>query len=185
LTLRDLQQAVAALRRGDIVAYPTESCYGLGCDPRRHEAVRRLLALKGRPWDKGFILISDHISRLFPYIGTPSAELADRVLSTWPGPVTWLVPARPLVSRWLRGNHAQLAVRVTAHPGAAALCRHARMALVSTSANRAGRPPARSAAAVRREFGNRIDYVLEGNLGALARPTEIRDGVTGEIIRAG
>jgi L-threonylcarbamoyladenylate synthase len=185
LKIQDLRQAAAVLRRGGVVAYPTESCYGLGCDPNRHEAVRRLLHLKGRPWQKGLILISDHVQRLYPYIGTPPGEITQRVLPTWPGPVTWLIPARPSVSRWLRGSHPQLAVRVTAHPGAAALCRHAGMPLVSTSANRSGRPPARSAGAVRREFGNRIDYVLEGTVGALARPTEIRNGVTGEIVRPG
>lgn len=181
----ELEQAARVLRRGGIVAYPTESCYGLGCDPRRHAAVRRLLHLKQRRCDKGLILIADRIERLSPYLQPLSREILAKVSTTWPGPSTWLLPVRKPVSRWLRGDHPTLAVRVTAHPGAAALCRYTRGAIVSTSANRGGRPPARSAAAVIHEFGNRIDYVLPGNLGRLKRPTEIRDAQTDAVIRPG
>jgi L-threonylcarbamoyladenylate synthase len=181
----DLERAAAVLRAGGIVAYPTEACYGLGCDPRRHDAVRRLLRIKRRPWDMGLILIADDLARLRPYLAPLSDDLRRRVSATWPGPVTWVLPARPSTSRWLRGRHDGLAVRVTAHPGAAALCRQARSALVSTSANRHGRTPALSAAAVRRELGHYVDFILPGQLGGLARPTEIRDGLTGRVLRSG
>jgi L-threonylcarbamoyladenylate synthase len=131
------------------------------------------------------ILISDRFERLERYLEPLEAGVRERIAASWPGPVTWLLPARPTTSAWLRGQHATLAVRVTAHAGAAALCRHTRSALVSTSANRHGRAPARSAGAVQREFGDNIDYVLEGRLGQLARPTEIRDALSGAIIRPG
>lgn len=108
-----------------------------------------------------------------------------RAAAAWPGPVTWLMPARRGVSRWLIGEHPRIAVRVTAHRGAAALCNHAGTAIVSTSANRHGHPPARSAGGVRREFGECVDYVLAGNLGGSPKPSEIRDVVTGRIIRSG
>lgn len=181
----ELVRACAVLRRGGIVAYPTESCYGLGCDPRNHAAVRRLLALKRRHWSLGLILIADRFERLAPYLSSVAPARAGAAAASWPGPYTWLWPARPAVSRWLRGAHDTLAVRVTAHTGAGNLCRYFRAALVSTSANRHGRPPARSAGEVVRDFGDSIDYVLPGALGASPRPTEIRDLLSGKVVRAG
>jgi len=180
----DLETAAAVLRAGGIVAYPTESCYGLGCDPDNHGAVRRLLRLKRRDWRQGLILIADHADRLQRYLAPLPAPVSARLDASWPGPFTWLVPARPRVSPWLRGDHDSLAVRVTAHRGASTLCRAARRAIVSTSANRHGRPPALSAAAVRREFGAELDYILVGALGGQSRPSRICDAVSGALIRA-
>jgi len=180
-----LEQAAQVVAAGGIIAYPTESCYGLGCDPRQSRAVRRLLHIKRRPWSAGLILIGAHFYQFARYVDlTPSPPL-DRALATWPGFHTWLLPAYPGVSRWLRGEHDSIALRVTAHPVAAALCRHARRALVSTSANRHGRPPATSAGAVVREFGAEVDFVLAGRLGGAERPSEIRNAANNRLIRAG
>jgi len=180
----DLRKAAEVIRAGGIVAYPTESCYGLGCDPRQHAAVRRLLRLKRRCREQGLILISARLQQLLRYIDCDEHQLK-RAVSAWPGPVTWLMPARDGVSCWLTGNNPGIAVRVTAHRGAAALCQYTGIALVSTSANRHGRPPAESAAAVHREFGDNVDYVLAGNLGGSAKPSEIRDVVTNRVVRSG
>ena len=105
------------------------------------------------------------------------------IQATWPGPVTWLLPARPETPRWLTGDHATLAVRVTAHPLAAALCRRWGGALVSTSANRASRPPARTPLGVRLALGGGPDYILAGACGGAARVSSIRDGMTGAVLR--
>ncbi len=180
-----LAQAALRVKAGGIIAYPTEAVYGLGCDPRDDAAVLRLLALKQRPLSKGLILIAARFEDLQPYIATLSAETRSKVCRTWPGPVTWLLPARPEVPYWLRGSHAALAVRVTAHPLAAALCRACGGVLVSTSANISDRPPARNALAVRRYFGVDIDYVLSGALGGLDRPTPIIDARSGRLVRSG
>ncbi len=185
MNAESLRQAVRVIAEGGIVAYPTESCYGLGCDPRQHRTVRRLLRLKRRPRALGLIILAGDIEQLHGYIDLRTSPMLERVVRTWPGPHTWLLPARPSVSVWIRGRHASVAVRVTAHPGAAVLCRRARRAIVSTSANRHGRPPARSAAGVRREFGDDVDFVLEGTLGGLASATEIRDAVDNSLVRAG
>lgn len=178
-----LRHAGRLLRAGAVVAYPTEAVWGLGCDPLDPQAVGRVLALKGRPAAKGLILIAAGFEQLAPYLAIEPERLPARVRDTWPGPVTWLLPARPEVPVWLRGHFTTLAVRVSAHPGAAALCRAFGGALVSTSANLAGRPPARSALALRR-LGPGVDYILHGELGGRERPTEIRDGATGELLRA-
>lgn len=184
MTIAQLQQAARVLRAGGVVAYPTESCYGLGCDPRNPQAVRRLLRCKHRPAHLGLILIAARFEQLLPFLAPVDAHALAKVRASWPGPFTWLLPAHPRVSCLLRGTHATIAVRVTAHPVAAALCRHARSPVVSTSANRHGRAPARSAAGVLREFGADVDYVLPGRIGAQARPSEILDALSGAVIRA-
>ncbi len=178
-----LSEAARALRRGGIVAYPTEAVYGLGCDPLNPETVLRLLALKRRPVEKGLILIASEMEQLFPYLGELSAALERQVRATWPGPVTWLLPVPDAVPRWLRGDHDSLAVRITAHPLAAELCQTFGGAIVSTSANIGGRPPARSPLTVQRVFDGGVDAILHAPLGGLDRPTEIRDGRSGRVIR--
>ncbi|MCW8828315.1 MAG: L-threonylcarbamoyladenylate synthase [Gammaproteobacteria bacterium] len=180
-----LRYARRVLQRGGIVAYPTEAVYGLGCDPLNPQAVMRLLAIKQRPWQKGMILIASSQQQLEPYLRPIGPAVQKKLTQSWPGPVTWLLPARPEVPWWLRGEHVTLAVRVTAHPLAAALCEQFGGPVVSTSANLAGHEPARSALTVRRELGDKVDYILHGTLGNRGRPTEIRDAQTGRIIRAG
>lgn len=185
MNVADLKAAADVIHAGGIVAYPTESCFGLGCDPRQHKAIHRLLRIKRRRWQHGLILIAARLQQLMRYIDHKEQQALARASAAWPGPYTWLMPTRPNVSSWLTGRHATIAVRVTAHRGAAALCNYSRLPLISTSANRHGRPPARSAKAVYREFGDEVDYVLIGNLGKEVRPSQIRDAKTNQIVRDG
>lgn len=181
----DLDQAAGVIRAGGLVAYPTEAVFGLGCDPRNEAAVMRLLELKERDVSAGLILIAAELAQLAEFIKPFDESMAARILPTWPGPVTWVVPATPATQAWIRGAHPDVAVRVTAHPIAAALCRAAGTALVSTSANLHGSAPARSGRDVQLSLGNRVEYVVEGNCGEQERPTEIRNAVTGAVLRAG
>ncbi len=178
-----LRQAARAIHSGGLIAYPTEAVYGLGCDPLNAAAVQRLLNLKGRAMDKGLILIAADLDQLRPFLLPLDSDGEATLHTTWPGPVTWLLPARPETPRWLRGCHETLAVRVTAHPLAAALCRQLGHPLVSTSANRSGQTPARSALAVRRQLGPALEFIVSGPLGNQARPTPIRDLASGRILR--
>jgi L-threonylcarbamoyladenylate synthase len=180
-----LRLAARTLRAGGVVAHPTEAVFGLACNPYSARAVLHLLQLKGRPGHKGLILITDRFERLLDFVPPPDAAMWARIAPTWPGAVTWLMPARPACPVWLTGGRDQLAVRVTAHPLAAALCAATGLPLVSTSANRSGRPPARRALQVRRSFGRRLHAILPGATGGRARPSEIRDALTGAIIRPG
>lgn len=172
----------AHLARGGLIAYPTESCYGLGCDPRQRGAVQRLLRLKGRPQRKGLILIAAHYRQLARYLKPLDATGQQRLRSDGAQAVSYLLPARPGCPRWLRGAHDTLAVRITAHHQAAALCNTLGMALVSTSANRSGDRPARSYADCRRRFG-RAALVLPGRVGKRKQPSTIRDWASGKIVR--
>ena len=171
------------LKSGGILAYPTEAVFGLGCDPDNAWAVQRLLALKQRPVGKGLILIAADFAQLEPFVEPLEASVMSRIWPTWPGPVTWLLPARSVTPCWLTGRHDTLAVRVTAHLLAAALCRTAGP-LVSTSANRSNHPPARSALQVRLRLDGNFDDIVVGNCGGRAQPSTIRDGRTGEVIRS-
>jgi L-threonylcarbamoyladenylate synthase len=182
---RDLVHAAETIHSGGVIAYPTEAVFGLGCDPSNEAAVEKVLAFKQRPRDKGLILIAAEFTQLKPFIKPLDDATMRRLMNTWPGPVTWLMPAKARAPVWLRGRFDTLAVRVTAHPIATELCRRVGYAIVSTSANVTGQCPARSADAVRQTFGAAIDFVLDGPLGDSIRPTEIRDAISGEIIRAG
>lgn len=178
-----MRQAVQVLRGGGLIAYPTEAVYGLGCNPLDAPAIERLLELKERPLAHGLILIAASVHQLVGYVSLPGGEMGRRVASTWPGPTTWLLPAAPALPRWLSGGRDSLAVRVTAHVQCAALCNAFAGPLVSTSANRHGRAPARSALGVRRRFGSRIDCIVHGQLGGRRYPSEIRDALTGAVVR--
>lgn len=179
-----LRHARQAVWGGGVIAYPTEAVFGLGCDPLNPEAVARLLAIKHRDSAKGFILIAADIIQLEPFMQLTTG-LREQLLNTWPGPVTWVVPAAAGVPAWLTGGRDTLAVRVTAHPVAAMLCRATGLALISTSANLGGHPPLRSALAVRRMLRMRLDYILPGRVGARRKPTEIRDATSGALLRQG
>jgi L-threonylcarbamoyladenylate synthase len=185
MNLQHIAEAARIIRQGGVVAYPTEAVFGLGCDPENKAAIKRVLQIKHRSADKGLILIAAELSQLDPYITPLSDELRTQLLSTWPGPVTWLLPAAPYVPALLRGKYPTIAVRVTAHPIAARLCRYAKMAIISTSANISGREPARSLEHVAIVFGGQIDFILEGPVDPTGTPTEIRDSESGRIIRAG
>ncbi|TQV70691.1 tRNA threonylcarbamoyladenosine biosynthesis protein RimN [Exilibacterium tricleocarpae] len=181
---RILRTAVV-LRSGGVVAYPTEAVWGLGCAPAQEAAVRRLLALKQRSPDKGLILVAADIGQLEPYLEGLSTGQRQTLADTWPGPVTWLVPANGRAGSWITGQFDTLAVRVTNHPLVQGLCRAFDGPLVSTSANPQGRPPARTALAVRRYFGQQLDYITPGQVGGRANPSEIRHLVSGQIARPG
>lgn len=179
----DIGRAAAVLREGGLVAYPTESMYGVGCDPRDDSAVLRLMALKGRDAEKGFILLASSRDQLRGWIAEPDETVRMRLDSTWPGPMTWVLDAAAGVSALITGGRGTVAARVTAHPDAAELCRAAGRAIVSTSANRSGSEPLVEAGSVLADLGEGLDCILAGPVGDLAGPTEIRDARSGEVLR--
>ena len=174
---------IQAVQRGGVIAYPTEAVYGLGCDPAQLAAVQRVLTLKQRPAHKGLILIAADFDQLAPYLLPLDSVTHARVMATWPGAVTWILPAQPHVSPLIRGEHDTLAVRVSAHPTCRALCLRLGHPLISSSANLSTLPPARDAQAVAAQFGTLLDGIVDAPVGGQAQPTEIRQGLTGEIVR--
>lgn len=182
----DLHPTVAALRRGGVIAYPTEAVWGLGCDPFDQAAVQRLLAIKQRPVEKGLILIAGTLAQFHDLLDWDALprDRRDAVLASWPGPNTWIVPATARVPRWITGDHAGVAVRVSAHPVVVALCTAFGGPLVSTSANPAGAEPPRELAAMDADLRATLDAVVDGVTGGLQRPTAIRDARSGDTLRS-
>jgi L-threonylcarbamoyladenylate synthase len=180
---QEITAAVAALRRGGVIAYPTEAVYGLGCDPANRDAVAHLFELKQRPPEQGVLLIAADFAQVEKFVGRVPTDALARARATWPGPHTWVFPRSPSTPVWLAGAHAGIALRVTAHAPTIELCRAFGGAIVSTSANRHGAPPARTADDVRSAFGGELAYILDAPTGGLERPTPIRDAVSGEILR--
>ena len=177
-------RAARAVLAGGVVAYPTEAVFGLGCLPERRDTVERLLAIKRRSWRKGLLLIGADLAQLERFVVLPPEPRRSEILTSWPGPVTWVLAARTRAPRWITGGRDTVAVRLTDHPVARLLCAAVGRALVSTSANVSRRPPLRDVRRLRLTFGAEVDYVLGGELGGLANPTVIKDGRTGEILRA-
>lgn len=183
--LAQIGKAITTLNQGGVIAYPTESVYGLGCDPFKDQAVRRLLQLKHRDPNKGLILVVDSLDAVKNLLQPITQDQFTKAYQTWPGPVTWVFPAKPSVSPLLTGQHKSLAIRISNHPVVEQLVAQYGKPLISTSANLEGEPPARTAKTVQAIFGNHIDYVIEGEVGDLNAPTEIRDVITGKVIRPG
>lgn len=178
-----LRLAADVMARGGVLAYPTEAVYGLGCDPWNQAAVTRLLAIKRRDPSKGLILIAANPEQLSPFVQWLDPGPMTEILASWPGPNTWLLPVGKQTPNWLNGRFDTLAVRVTAHPMAAGLCHAYGGAIVSTSANVADRPPARTAFQVRLWLPKGPDFILAGACGGAGRPSTIRDGRTGLMLR--
>lgn len=180
-----LANAVKALAAGGVIAHPTESVWGLACDPFNSAAVARLCQLKQRPLEKGLILVSGDQHHFDPLLHNLTGDQRARMDETWPGPVTWLVPHFDQVPPWVSGIHHSVALRHTDHSFTAALTRAFGGAIVSTSANPAGCQPARYKFQVLRYFGDSLDFVGGGNTGGRKAPSEIRELTSGRIVRAG
>jgi L-threonylcarbamoyladenylate synthase len=181
-----IDEAAPLLQRGGLLAYPTEAVWGLGCDPDNEAAVLRLLELKQRPLEKGLILVAAHLDPLRRWLDLPALppERLALVLASWPGPHTWVMPAAAGAPAWITGGRDSIAVRISAHPVVVALCDAFGGAVVSTSANRSGEPPARTRAELDPVLAGAIDGIATGETGGLAQPTEIRSALDGAVLRS-
>lgn len=179
-------EAVRLLQGGQLLIYPTEAVYGVGCDPNNAQALAALVELKSRPTHKGFILVGATLSQVVPYVAVEQISLSHwhSIKASWPGPHTWVFPASERVLPALRGPHGTIAIRVSRHPVVQALSQAFGDLVVSTSANPAGREPPRSLLAIRSLFPQTACAVLEGALGQEEKPSTIHDVLTGKCLRA-
>ena len=187
LSLRHRLGAVKSLAQGEVIAYPTESVFGYGCDPYNPKAVQRLLALKQRPVDKGLILVAANSGQIEPLLRSLSKAQLEQLEAEWPGPVTWLIPdPHQVIPHWIKGAFDSVAVRVSAHPLVRDLCLAWGGPIVSTSANQSGQPPAKSEYSLLRARGQTgigADYIVPGPTQGRLKPSEIKDLQSGRIIR--
>ncbi|WP_131914316.1 L-threonylcarbamoyladenylate synthase [Celerinatantimonas diazotrophica] len=183
--MSNLDQAVSALKRGEVIAYPTEGVFGLGCDPDNPQAIQQLLTIKQRAKEKGLILIAGSFEQLAPYVDIHSLSESRRqqIFASWPGAVTWVLPTSKKTSDWVSGQFDTVAVRVTDHSQVIDLCQAFGKPLISTSANLSGQPAALCYEEVVAQLGNQLDTILQGQTGGRKKPSKIIDGRSGQIFR--
>jgi len=175
--------ASEVLLGGGVIAYPTEGVFGLGCLPDDIDAVERILRIKRRGPLQGFILIAAQAGQFDGWI---DPDVCGALPQRDPKrPVTWVVPPSARVPAIVTGDNPGLAVRITTHPTAAAICNAVDMPIVSTSANVSGGPVARNSLVLRRNFGHLVDFIVPGECGPASGPSEIRDLETGTVLRPG
>ena len=178
----DLRRAADVLRGGGVVAHASEGVWGLACDPFNRGAVDRVIDIKGRAAAKGLIVIADRADVFSDELNALEPNTAARVRESWPGAVTWVVPNRRF-PEWITGGRDTVAVRVPDHTQARALAQAFGGAIVSTSANRSGSQPVKTAEAVAEALGDRLDFILPGTVGCREGPSRIVDAVNGETLR--
>ena len=179
--MKGIPYAADVLFHGGVIAYPTEGVFGLGCLPDDLPAVLRVINIKRRDASKGLILVAASAAQLDGWIELPDGKSLPEPDPLHP--VTWIVPPGPKASPALCGGHETIAVRLTTNPVAKALSEATDSPLVSTSANLSGKPTARNRFVLRRQFADVVDYIVPGDCGPASGPSEIRDLVSGRVLR--
>jgi L-threonylcarbamoyladenylate synthase len=182
--IEDAELILQTLQQGALIAYPTEAVFGLGCDPDNEAAVHKLLTLKQRPVDKGLILVAKTYSQLFPYVDDAKIPMHKRtgIFSSWPGPVTWLLPAAKQTPKWITGGSDLIAVRVSQHLVVSQLCELFGKPLISSSANVSRAKPAVNTEQLYQQFDKTL-LLVDGALGGANKPSQIRHGISRQTIR--
>ena len=176
-------QASRILHHQGIIAYPTETVWGLGCDPFDRASLERIIAIKKRDADKGLILVAGSIEQ-FDFLIHDLPELQKEQLeASWPGPFTYLVPHKNRVHPLVHGQFSTVAIRVSSHTMVQQLCAHFGGPIVSTSANYAGRPTVKTPVQAQRLLGHELDFILSGPVGLSPAPSRIVDLQSGRVIR--
>ena len=181
----EITRAASVIADGGVIAYPSEAVWGLGCDPFREAAVNKILEIKQRPVSKGLILIGSSLDGFYSYL--VGLEPKYRRLFSIPRsqPTTWLVPDNGFAPRWIVGNHATVALRLSSHSVVAALCNSFGGPIVSTSANPQGLPAATTQTKVEEYFAANLGFCAPGEVAGASRESEIINLLTGEVIRPG
>jgi L-threonylcarbamoyladenylate synthase len=179
-----VHQASKVIINGGIVGFPTDTVYGLGCDPESRAAVERLFRIKDREKKPVPVLCASLAgASVLVEFGEPALKLADKY---WPGPLTLVLPLKANLPNQLHQDTRWLGVRVPNHPGCLELIRSVGGWITGTSANLSGMPSSRSAQEVARSLGDRIDLVLDGGPLAGTESTVIKvDGSDVEVLRRG
>jgi L-threonylcarbamoyladenylate synthase len=170
-----IDEAVRALRAGELVAFPTETVYGLGADASNHDALKKVYAAKGRPRNHPLIV---HVAstRDVSAWAQPMSQAGERLAARfWPGPLTLIFKRAPHVSDFVTGGQDTVALRVPSHPTAQALLRAFGGGVAAPSANRFGRVSATTAEHVRSEFGDVVGCVLDGGASEVGIESTIVD----------
>jgi L-threonylcarbamoyladenylate synthase len=173
-----IERAAAIIRGGGLVAFPTETVYGLGADAMNEAAVQKIFEAKGRPGDNPLIVhVSDR--SMLDLVASRVSEKAERVIAKfWPGPLTLVLDRSPGVAHSVSAGLSTVAVRMPRNNIAIELIRRARTPLAAPSANRSGIPSSTSAAHVERDLEGRIDMILDGGATRIGIESTVVDMTT-------
>lgn len=177
-----IESAVSCIMQGGVIAYPTESSFGLGCAPNNLKALRKILSIKARPAEKGLIILVNDIAHAEGYIQPLNEHQLALINQARARATTWLIPRNIDLPVELCGTHSKIAVRITKHPIANAICEGINMPLVSTSCNLAGKPPLNDPCAIKVQMGSELDLIVPGELGGQPA-SQIIDLETGQVLR--
>jgi len=176
-----IRQAVEALKDDKIVAYPTETVYGLAVNPFSNSALENLFHLKGRDEGKPVLLVIGDIQQLDEIVHSLSDKARKCIENFWPGPLSLVLPAVPKLSKKLTSYRGKVCVRWSSHPVAQRLALEFGHAITSTSANISGNPPARTIS----ELPHGISITIEASIPPNSEISTVFDPDTGEIFREG
>ena len=175
LTPEVIAAAAAEILAGRVVAYPTETFYALGADPRQPRALREVLRLKGGGRTKPLLLLFDSLPMVAGWVMEVPQALDVIASRHWPGPLTVVLRAAEHLSEEITAGTNSIGVRLTPHPVARALVRHCGVPLTGTSANRTNQTPPTCAAAIRTAFGDELKTILDGGETAGGPPSTLLD----------
>ena len=177
----------AIIKQGGVIAFRTDTFYGLGADPFKIVPVARIRALKGREDDKPILLLISDAAELERLIVEPSKEFQEIAAKFWPGPLTIIGHAVPELPLEITAGTGTVGVRLPADAAVRDLVRECGGALTATSANPAGRDPARSADEVRNYFPEGIDQIIDGGLVTVIAPSTVVDATVSppRVVREG
>ena len=170
------------IRRGGIIAYPTESSFGLGCDPQNKKAINKIIRLKKRSHNKNFILIGSSINQFAKFLDPINDSIKKNLFAKWPGPHTWILNANNICPCWLK-NNSKIALRIPSFSPCRSLNKSIGMAITSTSLNLSGKVPLKNYRDVFRFLPTQVK-IIKGRIGKNKKPSVIQDFKTMKIIRS-
>ena len=170
------------IRRGGIIAYPTESCFGIGCDPKNRIAIKKIIKIKKRSLDKNFIIIGSSINQFNYFLNPLSRSTKKSLYSKWPGAHTWLLNTNKRCPNWLK-NKSKIALRIPSFSQCQILTKSIDIAITSSSLNLSGKIPLKNYRDACRFLPNQVK-LIKGRIGNNKRPSVIQDFKTKKIFRS-
>ena len=178
------EYAAKIITNGGIIAYATEAVWGFGCDPWNSSAVKKLLELKQRPSQKGFILVVSNLMQIKPLVNNFSLKEKQKISKSQSRATTWILKDK---SKWIpsfvKGDTNDVAIRISKHRGVEKLCLAFGGPVISSSVNISGMPALTKYEQVVNSFGKQLDFIIPGDVGSDSRPSRIIEFTTGKIIR--
>ena len=176
----NFKRLTQVINAGGVIAYPTESVYGFGCDPLNKVAVNRILKIKQRSVNKGLIIIATDIKQIKPWVQNIPVNIWEKVVNSYA--TNWVLPKSDLVPYWVSGDHQTVVIRISQHQIVRDICKYLGQPIISTSVNVAGRIELSNFIKVRKQFGKHLDFIVHGKVGGLA-PCSIIDPLNNVVLR--